>query len=97
MDLAVVIVIMDMVYQKVAIWLTNREGHKTDLMYEDSLIGKLFVFQFINNCKRDYQGINVQRQQMLSLRPLFSTTLSEYNGNNIPRRSPDFVFSITRR
>merc|ERR1740130_887878 len=46
---AAFIVIMDMVYQKVAIWLTNREGHMTDLMYEDALIGKLFVFQFINN------------------------------------------------
>ena len=42
---------MDMLYQKVAIWLTNREGHMTDLRYEDALIGKLFVFQFINNCK----------------------------------------------
>ena len=56
---------MDMVYQKVAIWLTNREGHKTDLMYEDSLIGKLFVFQFINNCKRAYQDVHLQDELLV--------------------------------
>jgi hypothetical protein len=29
--------------------LTNRENHRTETLYEDSLIGKFFAFQFVNS------------------------------------------------
>ena len=41
--------IFNIIYQKIVILLTNNENHRTDTMYEDSMIIKLFVFQFINS------------------------------------------------
>ena len=38
---AALIVVMDVFYQKIAIWLTNREGHRTDMNFEDSLVAKV--------------------------------------------------------
>lgn len=43
------ILIMNMVYQQIAISLTNQENHRTDTQYEDALIIKVFVFQFVNS------------------------------------------------
>ena len=40
---------MDTIYQNIAIRLTNQEGHRTDVQFEDALVGKLFIFQFVNN------------------------------------------------
>lgn len=36
-------------YGELATALTNRENHRTDTEYEDSLIAKIFVFQFVNS------------------------------------------------
>lgn len=41
--------IFNYIYQKVARSLTDMENHRVDTAYEDSLIVKLFVFQFINS------------------------------------------------
>jgi hypothetical protein len=46
---AVQITILNICYGKVAIALTKRENHRTDTEYEDSLIAKIFVFQFVNS------------------------------------------------
>lgn len=46
---AVSIQIFNMIYMKLAVKLTNNENHRTDTLYEDNLISKLFVFQFINS------------------------------------------------
>ena len=46
---AVQITILNIVYGKVAVKLTRRENHRTDTEYEDSLIAKIFVFQFVNS------------------------------------------------
>lgn len=43
------ITVFNMIYQRVAISLTDMENHRTDTMYEDSMITKLFLFQFINS------------------------------------------------
>lgn len=40
---------MNAVYSDMAISLTDRENHRTDTEYEDSLIAKLFAFQFVNS------------------------------------------------
>lgn len=40
---------MSAVYNRVAVLLTDAENHRTDTAYEDSLIGKTFVFQFVNS------------------------------------------------
>lgn len=46
---SVQITILNMVYGIVATKLTQRENHRTDTEYEDSLIAKTFVFQFVNS------------------------------------------------
>ena len=46
---AVLVVAMDNGYQNIAIKLTNSENHRTELAFQDSLIVKLAVFQFVNN------------------------------------------------
>ena len=43
------ITIFNMVYQKVVVFLTDAENHRTDTEYEDSMTVKLFVFQFVNS------------------------------------------------
>lgn len=46
---AIQIQVLNELYSKVAVWLTVRENHRTDTSYEDSLILKLFCFNFINS------------------------------------------------
>ena len=36
---------MNFFYRKVAVWTTERENHRTDTVFEDTLIAKLAVFQ----------------------------------------------------
>jgi hypothetical protein len=43
------ITIFNVIYQIVAVKLTNAENHRTDTNYQDSLIVKMFVFQFVNS------------------------------------------------
>ena len=46
---AIQISIMNELYGRVAIYLNNYENHRTDTDYEDSLISKTFIFQFVNS------------------------------------------------
>jgi hypothetical protein len=46
---AVQIQVMNLIYGYIAIKLTNFENHRTETEYEDSLIAKTFIFQFINS------------------------------------------------
>lgn len=46
---AVQITILNITYGMLATYLTVRENHRTDTEYEDSLIAKVFVFQFVNS------------------------------------------------
>ncbi|CAE7603802.1 Ano7, partial [Symbiodinium microadriaticum] len=41
--------ILNVIYQDLAVYLTNNENHRTDTQYEDALIAKLFAFQFVNS------------------------------------------------
>ena len=43
--LSLEIQIMNFFYRKVAVWTTERENHRTDTVFEDTLIAKLAVFQ----------------------------------------------------
>jgi hypothetical protein len=43
------IMMFNLVYQHMAVRLTNQENHRTDTDYENALILKVFVFQFINS------------------------------------------------
>ena len=43
------ITIFNYIYRAIVVKLTDRENPRTDTMYEDSLIMKLFVFQFVNS------------------------------------------------
>jgi hypothetical protein len=40
---------MTVIYGAIADALTDRENHRTDTEYEDSLIAKVFMFQFVNS------------------------------------------------
>jgi len=46
---AVQIQVMNIVYGGLALKLNDYENHRTDTEYEDSLIAKTFVFQFVNS------------------------------------------------
>lgn len=43
------IIIFNMIYQFLVQKLTNLENHRTDTSYQDSMIVKLFLFQFVNS------------------------------------------------
>lgn len=46
--LSLEIQIMNFVYKKIAVWTTERENHRTDTIFEDTLIAKLAVFQVLH-------------------------------------------------
>mmetsp|Transcript_32767 Transcript_32767/g.47312 ORF Transcript_32767/g.47312 Transcript_32767/m.47312 type:complete len:789 (-) Transcript_32767:186-2552(-) len=46
---AVQIIVLGYYYNDLAIYLNDNENHRTDTEYEDSLIGKIFVFSFVNS------------------------------------------------
>lgn len=46
---AVQIQLMNYIYGTVSVWLNEYENHRTDTAFEDALIGKTFVFQFVNS------------------------------------------------
>ena len=46
---AVQIQVLNLIYGSIAIALTDYENHRTETEYEDSLIAKTFIFQFINS------------------------------------------------
>jgi hypothetical protein len=46
---AIQIQVFNLIYQRIVVILTDNENHRTDTLYEDSMIVKLFIFQFINS------------------------------------------------
>lgn len=40
---------LNAIYGSVAIALNDYENHRTDTQYEDALIAKTFIFQFVNS------------------------------------------------
>jgi anoctamin-10/anoctamin-7 len=46
---AVQIQVMNYIYGTVSVYLNEFENHRTETIYEDALIGKTFVFQFVNS------------------------------------------------
>lgn len=46
---AIQIQVLNAIYNVIAIRLTQYENHRTDTEYEDSLIAKTFIFQFVNS------------------------------------------------
>jgi len=46
---AIAIQILNGVYRDMAFGMTDRENHQTDTKYEDSLVGKLYLFTFVNS------------------------------------------------
>eukprot|EP00595_Chromulina_sp_UTEXLB2642_P003694 CAMPEP_0196764098 /NCGR_PEP_ID=MMETSP1095-20130614/5350_1 /TAXON_ID=96789 ORGANISM="Chromulina nebulosa, Strain UTEXLB2642" /NCGR_SAMPLE_ID=MMETSP1095 /ASSEMBLY_ACC=CAM_ASM_000446 /LENGTH=707 /DNA_ID=CAMNT_0042118727 /DNA_START=171 /DNA_END=2294 /DNA_ORIENTATION=- len=46
---AVQITVFNVAYQYIVVLLTDLENHRTDTLYQDSLIVKVFIFQFINS------------------------------------------------
>lgn len=46
---AIVIIVLNMSYTGVAIRMNNYENHRTETLYEDNLISKIFVFQIVNS------------------------------------------------
>ena len=46
---AIQIQIANSIYSFLALELTNRENHRTETQFEDNLIAKIFLFQFVNS------------------------------------------------
>mmetsp|Transcript_31572 Transcript_31572/g.41722 ORF Transcript_31572/g.41722 Transcript_31572/m.41722 type:complete len:714 (-) Transcript_31572:684-2825(-) len=46
---AIQIQVLNLLYKEVAVKLNNRENHRTDIEYQDSMISKLFLFQAVNS------------------------------------------------
>lgn len=46
---SVTITVFNFLYSHVSTQLTDFENHRTDTLYEDSMITKLFIFQFVNS------------------------------------------------
>jgi len=46
--------IFNVIYSNVSVWLNDKENHRTDTLYEDNLITKTFMFQFVNSYSTFY-------------------------------------------
>ena len=46
---AVQIQVMNYIYGRLSVVLNEYENHRTETIYEDALIGKTFMFQFVNS------------------------------------------------
>nr|XP_057931103.1 anoctamin-5 isoform X2 [Doryrhamphus excisus] len=44
----IIIMVLNMMYEKVAVWMTDLEIPKTHMEYENKLTFKMFLFQFVN-------------------------------------------------
>ncbi|XP_071483515.1 anoctamin-4-like isoform X8 [Diadema antillarum] len=44
----ILIMILQMLYERIAVWLTNLELHRTETEYEDSFTFKMYLFAFVN-------------------------------------------------
>jgi len=44
----IIILILNVIYDKIAIWLTNKELHRTQTDYDNALTLKSYLFQFVN-------------------------------------------------
>jgi hypothetical protein len=46
---AVIIIVLGIIYRKIAVLMANWENHKFQQDWEDSLVSKNFAFQFVNS------------------------------------------------
>lgn len=46
---AVVIMVLNDIFMRVSVWLSDRENHRFESEYEESITVKLFLFQFLNS------------------------------------------------
>ncbi|XP_063970934.1 anoctamin-4-like isoform X11 [Lytechinus pictus] len=44
----ILIMILQLLYERIAVWLTNLELHRTETEYEDSFTFKMYLFAFVN-------------------------------------------------
>lgn len=47
----ILITVFDSIWRSVSMILTQRENHRTNQLFENSLVFKRFAFQFVSNCK----------------------------------------------
>lgn len=47
----ILITVFDSIWRSVSLILTQRENHRTNQLFENSLVYKRFAFQFVSNCK----------------------------------------------
>jgi anoctamin-10/anoctamin-7 len=51
---AVKIILVNFLSPYICLWLTEQENHRTDTQFENNMIGKLFIFQFVNSFSSFY-------------------------------------------
>lgn len=103
---ALQIQVFNALYGSFAIWCTDFENHRTDTHYEDALIAKTFVFQFVNSFASLFytafvkpyipqydpcNGGNCMKELQVTLGTIFLTRLTVGNFTAVA------VPSITRR
>jgi len=103
---ALQIQVFNTLYGRFALWCTDFENHRTDTHYEDALIGKTFVFQFVNSFASLFyiafvkpyipeldpcHNLNCMKELQIALGTIFLTRLTVGNFTAVA------VPSITRR
>jgi len=64
---AIMIIIFGKLYQKIVFWLVNGENHRFDGEHENSLISKMYLFDFINSYFTSlYYAFYVNRFSLIS-------------------------------
>eukprot|EP00924_Labyrinthula_sp_SR-Ha-C_P011526 snap_masked-scaffold_17-processed-gene-0.37-mRNA-1 protein AED:0.35 eAED:0.35 QI:0/-1/0/1/-1/1/1/0/1088 len=91
---AVAIYILQYVFKYLAKILTDWENHRTDLAYENYLIGKTFVFSFFNSYTTLAYFAFFKRGTILRGQSQFCVTdLEQFDENNFPDGSSNILFA----
>ena len=72
---AFLIIMCDVAWKQVAMWLTNWENHRTDSEMEDAYVFKRFVFMLINNTMAAFYTAFVERDIVKLYSMMFSLIL----------------------
>jgi ankyrin repeat protein len=91
------IVILDMIWGKLALKLTDWENHRTDTEWEDSYIFKKFLFMLVNNTMAAFYVAFVERNMQKLYISMFSLIIGKQLTNVVKDVSIPIAKTLPRR
>eukprot|EP00944_MAST-04C_sp_MAST-4C-sp1_P005805 g5805.t1 len=92
-----IIVILDILWGKTAVWLTDWENWRTDTEWEDAYINRKFTFMFVNNSMTVFWAAFVQRNMSILFLQMFSIMVTKQITNIVKDVSVPLAKTLPKR